>query len=234
MAICDSKSDSSAAAALYLPNEIYQNDIPVFVYQTSNGEVLRYAHKIARYSNIYPFGMYNENNDTFLRSRINNAKKINYLYELENNGQSFVSMPSQNELDKLWHKLTAYVYKLSSIYSSNSIPVKLRSIGIDPDNINEDLQFTPEEIHILSEVEHNRWTMERLLQGIHSVPFAERTKINQLISSDDPDQNAIGKRLKQEYKARYCHIDIAAYEELPESTKKYDEVIVSQIPHILK
>lgn len=234
LAICDSKSDSSAAAALYLPDEIYQNNVPVFVYQTSNGEVLRYAHNVAKYSNIYPFGMYDEYNDTFLRSRINKAKKINYLYELENNGHYFDSMPSQNELDKLWHKITAYVLKLSNIYSANSIPTKLRSIGIDPDNMPEDQSLTQEQINILSEIEHNRWNMERLLLGIQSLPFAERTRINQLILSDDPDQKSMGKKLKQEYQAKYFHKDIAAYEELPEYSKKYDEVIVSNIPHVLR
>ena len=95
------------------------------------------------------------------------------------------------------------------------------------------MKFTSEEINILSEIEHTRWNMERLLLGVYSVPYPERTKINNLLASDDPNKQTMGKKMKQELQTQYYHKDIAAYEELPESSKKYDEVIVTNILNVL-
>ena len=234
IAICDNDSRKNEASALYLPEQIYSRHIPILVYQATSGEVLKSAHAIEKYSCVYPFGMMDEKNDTFLRSRTSKAKRINYLYSLENSGKKFTAMASDEELDMLWHDLTAHVQKLSNMYSANSIVIKLRSMGFDPDNMPEDAAFTDEQKEILSEVEHNRWNMERLLLGIYSVPFAERTQIQRLISSSDPNEVTEGKKRHTELRARFHHKDIGDYYELPEPIKDYDRVIVANILNILK
>ena len=92
LALCENESDANVAAALYLPEAIYAKHIPVFVYQPRSGEVLKYAHETDRYGNIYPFGMKDECYDPLFRKRIVKAKRINYLYQLEDNKLKYEGM----------------------------------------------------------------------------------------------------------------------------------------------
>lgn len=234
MALCENESDANVAAALYLPEAIYAKHIPVFVYQPRSGEVLKYAHKTERYGNIYPFGMKDECYDPLFRKRIVKAKRINYLYQLANNGLKYEGMAEFSVLEKYWDTELAYVFKLSNLYAANSIPIKLRSVGIDPDNVDGDTFLSPSDIASLSEVEHNRWNMERLLLGTRPMFATKRHKINDMLTNPDPDVVKQGKDINRYLKDNFYHKDIAPYDELLESSKQYDRAIVTNILDVMR
>lgn len=234
LALCENESDANVAAALYLPEVIYAKNIPVFVYQPLSGEVLKYAHRTPRYANVYPFGMKNECYDPLFRKRIVKAKRINYLYHLQDNGKKYEKMATPDELEDNWNTRLEYVYKLSNLYAANSIPIKLRSIGIDPDNVDADTSLSPQDILILSEMEHNRWNLERLLLGVQPLYASRRHNINEMLSDSDPDVVQQGKTIHRHLKDNFYHKDIAPYSELPLSSKQYDTAIVTNILDVMR
>lgn len=234
IAICDQDESANTAASLYLPEIIYANEIPVFVYQPASGEVLKFAHNTRRYGNVYPFGMKDESYDPLFQNRIAKAKKINYLYQLENRGDVYKEMAPSGVLESLWANDAEYIYKLSNMYAANSIPIKLRSVGIDPDAICSDTALTSDQIELLAKVEHSRWNIERLLMGIQAVREEERKEIKDMLSSSDEEKVAAGNRIKKDLQKNFYHKDIAPYDELLERSKKYDKAIVSNIIEVLK
>lgn len=234
LALCENSSDANVAAALYLPEAIYARNIPVFVYQPLSGEVLKYANNTSRYSNVYPFGMKDECYDPLFRKRIIKAKRINYLYQLEDNNLKYEGMADPAVLENYWDTELAYIYKLSNLYAANSIPVKLRSVGIDPDNVDVDTKFTPEDIAVLSEVEHSRWNMERLLLGMQPLHASKRMVINDMLTDSDEEVVKEGKTLNTNLKDHFYHKDIAPYDELLPRSKQYDKAIVTNILDVMR
>lgn len=234
LALCENESDANVAASLYLPEAIYAKQIPVFVYQPRSGEVLKYANSTSRYGNVYPFGMKDECYDPLFRKRIVKAKRINYLYQLENNSLKYDGMAESSVLEKYWDTELAYVFKLSNLYAANSIPIKLRSVGIDPDNVDGDTFLGPSDIARLSEVEHNRWNMERLLLGTQPIFASKRREINSMLMSPDPDVVMQGKDINRYLKDNFYHKDIAPYDDLLESSKQYDRAIVTNILDVMR
>ena len=234
LAICNNESDANIAASLYLPEVIYAKDIPIFVYQPLSGEVLKYAHGTGRYSNIYPFGMKDECYDPMFRKRIVKAKMINYLYDAENSGRLYCGMGTPEEIESKWNALDQYVYRFSNLYAANSIPTKMRSIGIDSDAVDSDVMLTDDQIEILSIVEHNRWNMERLLLGIYAIPAKERNIINKMCESDKKDEAETGKAMARQVKHNNRHKDITPYDDLPVKSKNYDKAIVRNILDVIR
>lgn len=234
IALCENESDANVAASLYLPEAIYANKVPVFVYHPLSGEVLKYAHKTPRYSNVYPFGMKDECYDPLFRKRIVKAKRINYLYQLQDNGISYEKMAESEVLEDYWNTRSEYLFKLSNLYASNSIPIKLRSIGIDPDKVDCKTVLSPSDISILSEVEHNRWNMERLLLGTQPLYESKRKAINDMLKDSDPEVVNQGKAINKHLKNNFYHKDIAPYDELLPSSKQYDTAIVTNILDVMR
>ena len=234
LALCENESDANVAAALYLPEAIYAREVPVFVYQPLSGEVLKYAHNTTRYGNVYPFGMKDECYDPLFRKRIVKAKRINYLYHMENNGLKYEGMADSAVLEKYWDTELEYIYKLSNLYAANSIPVKLRSVGVDPDNVGADTLLTQRDITVLSEVEHSRWNMERLLLGTQPLYASRRAEINDMLKDEDSEVKARGKEVNKYLKDHFYHKDIAPYEELLPASKQYDTAIVTNILDVMR
>ena len=234
MAICEGESDISIAASLYLPEIIYSEKIPVFVYQPLSGEVLKYAHGTKRYDNVYPFGMKDECYDPLFRKRIVKAKRINYLYQLQDNSIPFEGMPEPAVLEDYWNTRVEYIYKLSNLYAANSIPVKLRSIGIDPDTVDSGTKLTGRQIEILSRIEHNRWNMERLLLGTQPLIKSKRDGLNAMLCSSVPSEVEYAKAVKKNLQKNFYHKDIAPNADLPASSKQYDTAIVTNILDVIR
>lgn len=236
MAICTNDMYANLAASLYLPEKIYSMNVPVFVHQPDNAEILKFAHTDAKhYSNIFPFGMQCDSFDPLFTHRLKYAKRINYLYCLENNGQSFESMCSEAELDRFWDSNKEYVYRFSNLFAANSIPTKLRSIGKSVENIDEPAAISDKEVEILAEIEHNRWNVERLLMGFSAMPIAERMELNDMIFDKlNLVRSRQGKELKKKKQQNYIHKDISPYSLIPESSKQYDKAIVRNILEVIK
>ena len=105
----------------------------------------------------------------------------------------------------------------------------MRSIVIEGNSLTE------KQIDTLSEVEHNRWNVERLLVGFRAYTYKERIAVKNIMESSDED--AI-KECKQNIdirkKNQFFHKDIAPYVELLDSSKEYDRAIVRNILEVIK
>lgn len=229
IAFCDNNPQQNVAASLYMPSDVFDNNIPVFVYQPGGDQVLQTARETTIYKNIFPFGMKADCYDRQYFDRLKKARRIKYLYSLVDQNQHFVSMPSDQELTGLWFGLQ-YAFQQSNLYSANTIPFKLRSITYDGKR-----SLTPDEIELLSETEHNRWNVERLLLGFRPYPYAERMKFIDVLTGEDVEaKKACKKILDTAKKERFKHKDIAPYDELLSSSKDYDKGIVKYLPDVMK
>ena len=247
IAICNHDSNSNVAASLYLPDTIYDKNVPIFVYQPDEGDILSFANGTGKYSNVYPFGMKSDCYDPLFKNRLSKAKKINYLYDLQNNGKPYLAMGSQKEIETLWNNITSYVLMYSNIYAAASIPVKL---GLMQRNLSVSgccPAFTEDEVETLARIEHNRWNMEKLLMGFSALTIKQRNAMMKLkkgepLTDDDLkqlsaalspnslphelDHGAINKDLKTKL---FKHKDITPYNDLMEDSRDYDRAIVRNI-----
>lgn len=229
-AVCGHDAESNVAAAMYLPGEVYETDkIPVFVYQPLTRFVMYPASETGRYRNMYPFGMRGDCFDP-KQERLLWAKRIKFLYDT---GGKYDSMEDEPELDKRWYGAdNKYAYQLSNMAAANSIPAKFRSIGIDP-SIRTCL--TADEIEILAEIEHNRWNVEKLLNGFGALPYTDRMEILKgLLSASVADRDVMKTRKKRLKNECFRHADIAPYSELHHESLQYDSNIVSNLLDVIK
>ena len=230
IAICEHEPETNVAAALYMPSIVYKKNIPILVYQNSSGEVLRTAKKSSRFDHIYPFGMKSECYDAQYKKRLIRAKRISYLYD----NSSYVSMPDDASLDAPWFRMQ-YAFQQSNFYAANTIPFKLRSVGIDEDAVMH-YQAMPEAfVEELSIAEHNRWNLERLLVGFKAYTYEERMAYKARFTSKD---ESVRKEVKEEHNKRkkeeFMNKDIAPYGELLEGSRNYDRNIVRNLLDVMR
>lgn len=229
-AVCGHDAEANVAAAMYLPDEVYANDkIPVYVYQPLTRFVMYPASETSKYSNMYPFGMRGDCFDP-KQERLLWAKRIKFIYDM--NGK-YDKMEEGEALDDRWYDAeNKYALQLSNIYAANSIPVKLRSIGVDPE---ARTSLSADEIMILAETEHDRWNVEKLLNGFGALPFADRMDILRgLASPVEEERQATKKRKDLLKKERFRHSDIAPYGELASGSRQYDTDIVTNLLDVIK
>ena len=101
--------------------------------------------------------------------------------------------------------------------------MKLRSVGLTPESTKEELKPY---VEMLSEVEHNRWDVERLILGV-AEPTQEQRE--EYLALADPGV------LKSYWKQNlHLNINLVPYKDLDEGTKGYDRVIVSNMLDVIK
>jgi hypothetical protein len=99
--------------------------------------------------------------------------------------------------------------------------MKLRSVGLSPESSKDDLRPY---VDILSEVEHNRWDVERLILGVSAL-----TQEQQVQAAADPQM------YKTHWKTDlHMNKNIIPYDELDEGMKEYDKVIVRNMIDVVK
>lgn len=207
--VCYEDAAQALAAALHLPGSLYKAGIPVAVYQKERADLLDKAVSSGMYGRLTGFGEASPADDALLLRRSLRGKRVNYLYDLE------YGQPPASSEDQAWAGLS-FAHKLSSIASSNSIPLKLRSFGLEATRACID-SLDADTLESLSEVEHRRWTASVLLLGYAAAPQAERADRSRF------------KELKNKY---FIHLDIAPYDELDSDADK-DRIIVNNIPYII-
>ena len=141
-------------------------------------------------------------------------------------------MGTLEELDDMWYmKSDQYIKQQSNEYAANSIPVKFRSVGLNPE---ERMSLTDDEVQILAETEHNRWNVERLLAGYSPVPYEKRKEFLERQQSASKADSDAAKDEKQKLKELFMHADIAPYDELLDSSKDYDINIVKNLLDVIR
>ncbi len=209
--MADKDEDKNVAMSLLLPDELYQRSIPI--------------HQYCPHSSEYDVSM----------PWVQMAKNVNYIYDRCYNdnitnwqGQVLSSVEiNSKERDRLWDRLSN-VKRQSSIYNAMTIPSKMRSIGLNEDDWDKFYDISQQDIEILAQVEHNRWSVEELILGFRPCTNEEQEKIA-----------ADVKTQKDAYKARKVHYDLRAYDDLrPDGTGKpvqvYDLCLSAALPLIAK
>lgn len=222
IAICLNFPPQSMAMGLYLPDVIYDQNIPVFIRQETSSALLDMLNNrikkesLNRYSHVYPFGMLTNCFDLD-RHSARRAQLVNYIYDFKNKYKSSpAACPSESELLDGWNKLQVAL-QWSNLYCADSVDLKLRSLGF---GTTSPLRLTTEQIELMAEVEHNRWNMEKLLLGYRKPTPEEEEKCK---------DNAVRKEYKTK---RFVHTDIRPYYQLEEGTKEYDRCISECLPLI--
>lgn len=255
LAMSDSRQNMSVAMSL--PDEVYDSSVPVFVRQNTSSRFLsklqemsaahQYEKKmidsegqivssqpVSRYANIYPFGMTDIVFDVQKRTQLM-AECINYLYHLYFNttkvsDDGLEGMMNYNrqqvlqEAHELW-KTCKESDQWSSLYGAYNIPFRVRTLQAM--GIKDMMHLDKASIERIGIVEHNRWTVEKLLMGFRK-PLPHEDSYNL-----KADAKTVNDFKKNNNKRHFIHSDIRPYDQL-DSIQEIDKEIVRFIPWFLK
>lgn len=171
------------------------------------------------------------------------AKYVNYVYNLSFEKLGVPAELPQNEVDEAWEKVTDDTARNSSLFNVMSLEQKMLLLGHDRSDWATFYALSADEIEFLTAVEHNRWVIERLLQGNRPCTDEERAEIEEdmrrrLTDSEYREKHPVS--LKKKYKLeRGAHFDLCSFDELgvDESglpVTRYDRDLVAAIPLIVK
>ncbi|MBO6012528.1 MAG: hypothetical protein J6P82_03295 [Bacteroidales bacterium] len=253
VAVCFRQTQQSMAAAIYMPREVFRKAIQVLVLQKHSSELIANLAGIGksdeeaqrmRYNIIRPFGM---TTDIFAKDSIVDyrlAKLVNYVY----NKTEDTRLEHINDIDpetgltlqeKFWLQCSVSD-QWSSNYNANSIPTKLRYLGLDFETSSiEDIESRlnqPGMMEMLIHVEHNRWNTEKLLTGFRPLNNQEIKEFDQLIAdkADYKDVKALKKHYQKDWEM--AHLDIVSFKDLEVYDAPsiiYDEILIRALPYIV-
>ena len=218
IAICFEVPQKSIATALYMPQEVYKRALSILVRQNVSCSTIELVRQARQYNGLRAFGMLDECYDIDDNSLLQ-AKRVNFIYNrIKPQVKEWLPLVDA-QADELWKGLST-VHRWSNIYNAHSIPTKLRSFGLEePENLLADKDLLEE----MAKVEHNRWVMERLIQGYRPTTPEE----DQLIKSGKKDKKEIEKNC-------FAHIYLKPYDQLDEKTKDNDRMIMKYLWRINK
>ena len=209
--MADSDENKNVAMSLFLPDELYQRNIPIHKYNPNAIEydVTMPLVRMAKIVNFIYDRCYNDNFKNW-QGEIFSSVEINAV-----------------DRDRLWADLSN-VKRWSSIYNAMTISTKMRSVGLNEDDWDKFYDISQQDIEILAQVEHNRWNVEELILGYRPCTDEEQDKI----AADVETQ-------KDAFKARKIHYDLRAYNDLRSdktgrSAKIYDLCLSAALPLIAK
>jgi hypothetical protein len=195
IAICFKNPDKGLFAGLHLPNEIYENEVNVFIrqevqYGFSLAERDTSVKKENRFKNVYFFGMLSEVCDLeFNRDDLAKSHHLNYIETLKRQGKyNPIEYAGHNNWEDLseemkWsnrYVVDIYHYKLralknmSSVFSQYSFEEYRKYVElafeyfyskVDEKSDEQKLYEFKKDINLLAEIEHRRWMVERVLSG---------------------------------------------------------------------
>lgn len=218
IAICFEVPQKSIATALYMPQSVYKRALSILVRQNVSCSTIELVRQARQYNGLRAFGMLDECYDIDDNSLFQ-AKRVNFIYNRIKPEEKEWQPLDDAQGEELWKGLTT-VHRWSNIYNAHSIPTKLRSFGLEePENLLADKDL----LEKMAQVEHNRWVMERLIQGYRPTTPEE----NRLIDS--------GKRNKKEIEKNcFAHIYLKPYDQLDEEIKDNDRMIMKYLWRINK
>lgn len=239
IALCTDDCDRNQDEAFVLPAAVYRKQIPILVFVHQEG-LLAQVIKKDGYRNIYPFGMENCGYDIDI-PLWQMAKRLHYFYLCSYGQQGVPTNLPQDEMEVAWSQVSAFSMRYSNINSVMTIATKMRSLGHDSSDWEKFYALTQEEVEQLSAVEHNRWSVERLVMGFRPPRDDERQQIRDNIGeflAAKRDGGEMPKEyLKDVFKRKKIHYDLCAYRELSEdktgqNVKVYDYDLTASIPLI--
>lgn len=239
LALCDAEYATNFDRAFALPKSIYQNDVTVLV-ATEHAGMLEKVRETEGYHNLYPIGMDDCGYDVRL-PLLQMAKRLNYFYTCSYGQEGVPTDMPKDKVEAAWRNLLTFSMRYSNIYNVMTVATKMRSLGHEEKDWDKFFALTQEEIETLSAVEHNRWSVERLILGFRPPTDTERDEIRENIEAfitakttgkEKPEQD-----LKNVYKKKKIHYDLCSYRELREdktgqNVRLYDYDLTACIPLI--
>lgn len=239
LALCDADTDSNFDRAFALPKSIYQNDITVLV-ATERSAMLEKVRETEGYHNLYPIGMDDCGYDVRL-PLLQMAKRLNYFYSCSYGQEGTPTDMPVEKVEAAWRKVQTFSMRYSNLYNVMTVATKMRSLGHEEKDWDKFFALTQEEIETLSAVEHNRWSVERLILGFRPPTDTEREEIREnieaFITAKATGQEQPEQDLKNVYKKKKIHYDLCSYRELREDktgqdVRLYDYDLTACIPLI--
>ena len=224
------------SAALHLPAPLYEQskNIPIYVHLWEQGDAITKANATGQFGHIYCFGTgTSADKDPLFKERLELGQRVNFvystLYSSEENPPAGVAQE--------WYRIIES-NKFSSIYSANSIPIKMRSFGksvSSADNV------------ALCETEHRRWVLAELLLGFKPLTKTELAEIKKAVAKDIQDYNKehsvtngtkdnspSWKTAWDSRKTTFRHVDIVSFDDLiDEKEQEKDVALMVNVPFIL-
>ena len=223
LALCNNDGNTNFDRAFALPKELYQNNVTVLV-KTERSEMLGKILETSNYHNLYPIGMNDCGYDVRL-PLLQMAKRLNYFYTCSYGQEGTPTDMPTEKVEAAWRKVPTFSMRYSNIYNVMTVATKMRSLGHEEKDWDKFFALTQEEIVTLSAVEHNRWSVERLILGFRPPTDTEREEIKENL------------QLKNVYKKKKIHYDLCSYRELGvdatgQDVRLYDYDLTACIPLI--
>lgn len=230
IAMCIDNPADNFAETFALPDSVYLNSIPVLCH-TEDGDLMAAARNDPKYESVMAFGSKTCRMES-LAALKRMAKRVNYVYNhcfsLSDDRQ--ICAPAEidaGEADRLWDAIPTLTKQYSNIFNAMAIGPKMHSLGHEPDDWRTYYALSRQEIETLTEVEHNRWSVEELVLGFRPVSDEEQAAVENDIT------------MKKKLRAKKIHYDLRAFSDLrPDATGKnvyvYDLALTQSIPLIVK
>lgn len=239
LALCDADLNNNFNRAFALPKSFYQNEITILV-ATESSAMLEKVRETEGYHNLYPIGMDDCGYDVRL-PLLQMAKRLNYFYTCSYGQEGTPTNMPVEKIEVAWRKVLTFSMRYSNIYNVMTLATKMRSLGHEEKDWDKFYALTQEEIETLSAVEHNRWSVERLILGFRPPTDMEREEIREnieaFITAQKTGTTAPEQDLKNIYKKKKIHYDLCSYRELREdktgqNVQLYDYDLTACIPLI--
>ena len=214
--MADKDKTKNQSEALLLPQELYKQHVPIYIYNqgTEEYDITLPLVKMAMNVNFIYDQCYNENYSQFTTRE--SPSTIKYAVEIDT-----------EKRERLWANLSN-VKRMSCLYNAMTIPTKMRSIGLEENDWEKFYDISQQDIELLAQVEHNRWSVEELILGFRPCTDEEQEQIARDVATQ-----------KDSFKTRKIHYDLRAYKDLrPDKTGRgvqvYDICLSSCLPLIAK
>lgn len=182
IAICIPQSHKAIAAAIYLPDNVYENCSQILVYQKLSGYIVNNisgansCSENYRFRKLRPFGMIDEGYDSNIDDD-SRARMVSYVYDSFydfNKPDTDLTHYDEVKYQNIWITEKTVSDRWSSKFNANTLSLKLRSIGCSND-MKKQVISTSISSHLdtMAEVEHNRWNVEKLLTGYRALTDKE-------------------------------------------------------------
>lgn len=226
VAVCTSDFGYNAAVSAAMPEALNTKNIPI-VFHVQNSSLFSHVAQ----PNLFPFS-----DDichlSSLRMLNRMAMCVNYVYNysFSLNPDTDTLTPTEIDINQArfqWTQLTSFSKRYSNMLNAMTLGVKLHSAGLTIDDWRMYYALSKDEIDLLAQVEHNRWTVEELILGYRPVTDEEQAMV----------ENDI--KLKKELRNRKIHYDLRSFNDLrADSTGKnvgiYDIALTQALPLIVK
>lgn len=230
IALCHDDETRCYVEAMSLPESVYQHHVTVLCHNSRQG-LLELLGDGGKRGSIYPYGKQCADLSQ-LKKLKQMGRCVNAVYHhcFSLPAGTPITAPAsidKQTLEPLWRSVDMLPKVYSNLFNAMTMGTKMHSIGHDPHEWTAYYALSREEIDLLTEVEHNRWSVEELILGFRPVTDAEQQQVEKDIS------------MKKKLRRDKIHYDLRNYNDLREdSTGKnanvYDMALTQSIPLIIK